>query len=126
MSQMRNLSRILSPSRNNNNRSTSMKRKNSITRKVKSKSKAAKLQMSYVSPLHDSRETSFKNKRFNSTHKLTGKDGFPNIKNKIKPTKGFQSYLNSMSNLPTAISKANTRKSRIVNKTQNFGIYIMH
>lgn len=119
---MKNLSRILSPSRNNNNRSTSMKRKNSITRKVKSKSKAAKLHMSYVSPLHESRESSLKNKRYNSTHKLAGKNGFPNIKNKIKPTKGFQSYLNSMTNLPTAINKANVRKSRIVNKTQNFGM----
>ena len=77
--------------------------------------------MSYISPMSESRDSSLKNKRFNSTNKLGNKDSFPNIKNKIKP-KGFQSYLSSMSNLPTAINKMNSRKSRIVNKTQNFGI----
>lgn len=111
---MRNLSRILSPSRSNN-RSTSMKRKNSIAKGLKyNKSKVAKLQMSYISPMNESKDSSIK--RFNSSNKLTEKDSFP----KIKP-KGFQSYLSS-NNLSQAVAKMNSRKSRIVNKSHDFMI----
>ena len=121
ISNMRNIGRILSPSRSNN-RSTSMKRKNSIIKGIKySKSKATKLQMNYISALPDSKEASLKNKRFNSTNKLTEKDSFPNIRSKIK-AKGFQSYLNTSANIPNQVIKVNSRKSRLMNKSQDFMI----
>ena len=74
--------------------------------------------MSYISPLPESKESSIKSKRFSSTNKLSEKDSFPNIKNKIKP-KGFQSYLSSTNNLSQAVAKM-SRKSRILTKSQDF------
>jgi len=55
---MRNLDRILSQSRSNS-RGNLLKRKSSL-RGIKNKSKVAKLQMSYISPLSESREASIK------------------------------------------------------------------
>lgn len=116
---MRNIGKILAPSRSNS-RSNNLKRKGSIAKSMKySKSKASKLQMNYIAPLPDQKESNLKNKRYNSTHKLTEKDAFPYIRSKIK-NKGFQSYLSSAANLPIQLNKSHNRKSRLMNKSTDF------
>ncbi|CAI2371743.1 unnamed protein product [Moneuplotes crassus] len=117
--QMRNIGKILSPNRANN-RSTNIRRKGSLVKGMKfSKSKGNKLQLNYITPLPNPKETNLKNKRYNSTHKLTEKDAFPYIRSKIKH-KGLHSYLSSANNLPTQLSKGNSRKSRLMNKSTEF------
>ena len=57
--QMRNLDRIFSQSRSNS-RGNALKRKSSLKGISKNKSKVNKLQMSYISPMQDSRDSSIK------------------------------------------------------------------
>lgn len=115
-SQMRNLSRVLSPSRSNS-RTGSMKRKNSLSKGLKySKSKITKLQRSYILPYNDPKESSIKSKRFSSTNKIVEKDKFPILENKIKP-KGLHSYLNSSGNFENIVDKLNNRKSKMLHKS---------